>query len=102
MFAGMIADGATLTNVTVGGMFKIGLITPGNNPSFNVLANGKTDGITVTSLALRFYGSKLGDQYEYTCNPEKAGSIQVNQNGDITIVFVSSDTKSQEYYDIEI
>jgi hypothetical protein len=68
-----------------------------------VLANGKTDGITVTSLALRFYGSKLGNQYEYTCNPENAGSIQVNQqNGDITIEFVTSNRTNQEYYDIEI
>ena len=103
MFAGMIDDGATLTNVTVSGMFKIGLITPGNNPEFNLLANGKTDGITVTSLALRFYGSKLGNQYEYTCEPEKAGSIQVDkESGDITIAFVTSYRTNQEYYDIEI
>jgi len=103
MFAGMIADGATLTNVTVGGMFKIGLITPGNNPMFNLLANGKQDGITVTGIALRFYGSQLGDQYEYTCEPEKEGSIQVDkESGNITIAFVTSHRTNQAYYDIEI
>lgn len=101
MFAGLIDENATLTNVTVGGLFKIGSITPGREPSFNLLANGKRAGITVTDIALQFYGTALGNKYEYTCQPENPDSIQVDENGNITITFVTSHTTEQAYYDIE-
>lgn len=93
LFAGVIEDGATFTNVTVDGTLRIGKIGRADNLSFQLLANGNTEGITAGKIGLQFYGVKLIDQYEYTVKTE---TVQIAPNGDITFEFYPSSGRLNE------
>ncbi len=101
LFAGNIDDKSEISNVTIGGTVKIGTLTVPTDYEFNLLANGKRDGITNTGISLQVYGSKLLETtFEYAVNPEK---ISVDESGNVTLVEaieMEEREKNKEYFDI--
>lgn len=108
LFSGEIDDNATVENVTVGGVVKLGQILAFNdNSSFkcrvNMLVNGENKkGVKCSSggIKLEAYGEDYVYYYLFTVNPE---ATHVDTNGDVNIVFTQSSNeqqKSQENYDI--
>lgn len=95
LFAGVIEDGATVTNVSLIGdlTFKIGAVTLGTGYGFNLLANGNTNGITadLTQIGLQLYGSEMVGSYKFTIDYENVTVDAVN--GEISLTF-SSKTSS--------
>ncbi|MBQ9728254.1 MAG: hypothetical protein IJV85_01520 [Clostridia bacterium] len=99
MFAGWIDNEASVSGVTVGGVFKIGKITTRGECDFHLIANGNTAGITKTDVALQFYGEKLGEQYLYTIDPQ---AVTIGGDGTVSITVLQSEIKLvQEIYNIE-
>ena len=100
-FAGDISDKATINGVTVSGTFRIGRIgNPelfGGEGYYNVLSNGKTDGITKGNISLIVYGEKNVDNYDYMFDPE---NVKIDSEGNITFVF-GEQTKPEESYVIQ-
>ena len=101
LFAGDISDKATINGVTVSGTFRIGRIgNPelfGGEGYYNVLANGKTDGITKGNISLIVYGEQSFNGYDYMFNPE---NVKIDSEGNITFVF-GEQTKPEESYVIQ-
>ncbi len=104
LFAGFINDEANISGVKVGGKLRIGKISLGSGYSINVLANGNTDGITTTGLALQIYGedktvNQANPQYAYSVKNPK--DVTVDQDYMIELEFVSSvEMLDQEYFNI--
>ena len=68
LFAGYIEENATLTNITVGGAIRIGKAENwAENYCLNLCANGKTTGITRTTVTVSVYGEYLWAEelYDY-------------------------------------
>lgn len=101
LFAGDISDKATVSGVTVSGTFRIGRIgNPelfGGESLYNVLANGKTNGITKGNISLVVYGEQSFNGYDYMFNPE---NVQIDSEGNITFEF-GEQTKPEESYVIQ-
>ena len=101
LFAGDISDKATVSGVTVSGTFRIGRIgNPelfGGESFYNVLANGKTNGITKGNISLVVYGEQSFNGYDYMFNPE---NVQIDSEGNITFEF-GEQTKPEESYVIQ-
>ena len=101
LFAGDISDKATVSGVTVSGTFRIGRIgNPelfGGESLYNVLANGKTNGITKGKISLVVYGEQSFNGYDYMFNPE---NVQIDSEGNITFAF-GEQTKPEESYVIQ-
>jgi hypothetical protein len=99
LFAGLIDDNATISNVTISGAtFKIGAISLGNDRNINLIANGNTAGITCGTVKLTVYGTFLtSDSYNYTIN---LNTIQVDENGNVQLELVSTNRQPQSSYDI--
>lgn len=101
LFAGDISDKATVSGVTVSGTFRIGRIgNPelfGGESLYNVLANGKTNGITKGNISLVVYGEQSFNGYDYMFNPE---NVQIDSEGNITFAF-GEQTKPEESYVIQ-
>ncbi len=106
LFAGFIADGATITNVAVGGTFKIGKITLTGDNSLNLYANGNTQGLVKNGVALQVYGLKEGSRYEFTVIPdgtEEGKTAADTATGEITLQFAPSSVfRDQEIYNIDL
>ena len=100
-FAGDISDKATINGVTVSGTFRIGRIgNPelfGGEGYYNVLANGKTNGITKGNISLVVYGEQSFNGYDYMFDPE---NVKIDSEGNITFVF-GEQTKPEESYVIQ-
>lgn len=100
-FAGNIVDGATISNVTISGLLKIGAITPGDGYNVNILTNGKTDGITNNGIGLTLYGMKRGEKYQYSI--VDPGEVTVETDGTVNITIAQSIILlEQEKFDINI
>ena len=103
LFAGNIETDATMSNVSVGGTFRIGRIIPGDNYSFNRWANGDTTGLTKNEVKLQIYGelNVAMNQYYFDVDPE---SVEVDVDGNVTFTATGSTNRwqEQESYDIEI
>lgn len=96
LFAGNIDEKAAISNVTVGGTFKIGKITLGDNYSINLLANGNTNGITATKIALRIYGVQFDKKYLYTVRPDET---TVDSAYNVVLKMVTGDQHDNEWYE---
>ncbi len=102
LFAGYIQETAVVSGVSVGGALKLGQVTSRfSTYNFHLIANGKTDGITKTSIALSVYGQSLGtNEYTYTVIPS---SVSVASSGEITLEISSSiERLDRETYNINI
>ena len=86
LFAGYIDENATVEQIALdGAAFKIGAISLHGEYDVNVLANGKTAGITVKKpIKLSVYGVSLLDKFKYNVNPE---TVTVDSEGNITMEF---------------
>ena len=94
-------DGATISNVTISGLLKIGAITPGDGYNVNILTNGKTDGITNNGIGLTLYGMKRGEKYQYSI--VDPGEVTVETDGTVNITIAQSIILlEQEKFDINI
>ena len=69
----------------------------GGEGYYNVLSNGKTDGITKGNISLIVYGEKNVDNYDYMFDPE---NVKIDSEGNITFVF-GEQTKPEESYVIQ-
>lgn len=94
LFAGNIDEKASISGVTVGGTFKIGKITLGDNYSINLLANGNVKGITTTKIALRIYGVQFDKKYLYTVRPDET---TVDSEYNVVLKMVTGDQLENEW-----
>ena len=99
LFAGVIEEGATVKNVAIDGLMRIGAIGNANDLAFHLVANGVTEGITTGEIRLQLYGTRLIDVYQYTIKPE---TMKVAEDGTIEFEFYPSSGKlDKEFYDIQ-
>ena len=102
MFAGVVAEGAKLTSVTVSGSFSLNgetetVTTGANAATFNLYANAERlsdlDGLTKGEVKLYVCGAKnVGNTYRYNI---KTGTVSVNENYGFTYDW-SIGTESKE------
>lgn len=99
LFCGDISEKATVSNVTVSGLMKLGNIPVPGEYRLNVLANGNTGGVTAGVIRLQVCGIKLEDYCEYSISVEET---KVDGQGNITVVAVYGEDrrKEKEFYDI--
>ena len=99
LFAGVIEEGATLTNVSIDGKIRIGEIGKADGLSFHKVANGTWNGLTVGEIKVFFYGTlALDGKYYYTINVNTA---EVSESGEISFAFYPSRGKmDNESYEI--
>ncbi len=95
LFAGIIEDGAEITDVEVGGTFKLGEVTLGDNYSINLLANGNVQGIVQTEISLQVYARVLSNRYLYNVDPE---SVEIDDDGDITMTLLTLSERDEPFY----
>lgn len=100
LFAGIIEDGAQVSNVSVGGTFRLGEVTPGNNPSFNLWANGNTSGLTKNKVKIQVYGAELIDYYNYTVDPNSVEAT--DEEGGFSFALASGDARKHAEASIDI
>lgn len=100
-FAGTIEENATVANVTFGGTLKIGAIKLDNGYTINLLATGNIAGITAGDLHLQIYGTKRVNDYKYTVKMDETEAVKVDENGNVTLMFVSVYASTQEIYNIQ-
>lgn len=100
LFAGIIKDGAVLSNVSVGGTFRLGEVTPGNNPSFNLWANGNTSGLTKNKVKIQIYGVELIGYYNYTIDPNSVTAT--DEAGGFSFALAAGDSRNQTEASIDI
>ena len=101
LFAGKIDSKATLTNVGLSGSIKIGNITPESSTEFNLVATGKTTGITAGTIHLTIYGlyNQVQEKYKFTINPE---NVKIENSVIIlTLASTSESYKDNEKYEIQ-
>lgn len=99
LFAGVIEEGATLTNVEVDGTFKMGAITLGNNFEINLFAGGDGQKLSSSKISFVVYGQKLINDYNYTVEPTK---ITIDEeSGAVNFEFVSSSRHVEESFVIK-
>ena len=89
LFAGNVAEGANVTNVTVGGKIRLGEVSLAMATDYKIhlIANGNTSGITAEAVALEAYGSRLANgKYQYAF---KRDNVVVN-DGLITLDYTNT------------
>lgn len=87
LFAGIIEDGAKLTNVSVkNGIFQIGEVGFGSGYALNLLAGGNSSAVTADNLSLRVYGKDLEDYYRFNVN---LANVSVDNDGNISLEVTS-------------
>lgn len=101
---GNVDDSATVTNISLtNATLVIGYVavnTEINNNQINLLANGKTDGITVTdTIHLKFTSQKVGSSYRYKVDPTKT-TIDENNNVNL-VVDAAFKSEENEIYEIQ-
>ena len=108
MFAGYIADGANVSNVSVSGKIKVGTISWRSDSVWNInlLTNGQKTGVTQGEITLTVYGERdwtTDDKYIYTVYPTR-DKITVDAGGDLQLCYVDDMTErfDQEFYDINL
>jgi hypothetical protein len=104
LFAGVIDNEATVTNITVGGAIRIGAVSSWkSNYLLSLTANGNVDGVTKTTVKVSVYGAYLWedegvDYYDYAVDE----STVVVENGFINFALVPSleagEKTQAEYY----
>lgn len=97
LFAGMIEDGATITNITIGGKMRLGAVSLQGDYVISFLANGKTSGITAQPVTLEVYGKTYRELYQYSFKPD---NVTVNQT-DWTVTLDFSGKSVDRRYDFE-
>ena len=105
LFAGVIEEGAVLTEVSVkNGLFQIGDVGFGNGYALNLLACGNNDDIKAENLSLCVYGKNLGEYYLYKVNPTTA-SVDADRNISLTLssfkVYVEEVEGETKYYYVD-
>jgi hypothetical protein len=100
LFAGIIEDGAQVSNVSVGGTFRIGDVAPGNNPSFNLWANGNTSGLTKNEVKIQVYGSEVIGYYSYTVDPDSFKAT--DEEGGFSFALAAGETRKHAEASIDI
>ena len=108
LFAGYIADGANVSNVSVSGKIKVGTISWRSDSVWNInlLTNGQKTGVTQGEITLTVYGERdwtTDDKYIYTVYPTR-DKITVDADGDLQLCYVDDMTErfDQEFYDINL
>ena len=108
LFAGYIADGANVSNVSVSGKIKVGTISWRSDSVWNInlLTNGQKTGVTQGEITLTVYGERdwtTDDKYIYTVYPTR-DKITVDADGDLQLCYVDDMTVrfDQEFYDINL
>lgn len=101
LFSGSVNDNAEISGVTVGGLVRIGAISAPASYEFNLLTNGKKDGLTNTGISLQVYGENNMLYFDYAINPDK---VTVNEaTGDVTIAAAyGSDERNREKENFDI
>ena len=96
LFAGKIADSATLTNVGLSGSIKIGNVAPETSTEFNLVATGNTEGITAGTIHLTIYGvyNQVQEKYKFTIDP-------TNVKIENSVIVLTLTSTSSSYYDNE-
>ena len=80
LFAGYVEEGATVSNVTVGGAIRIGALKNWSDQyDLNLCANGNVSGITRTAVKVYVYGVYLWaeEMYQYAIDTE---SVKVSED----------------------
>lgn len=106
LFAGFIEEDADIENVMVGGTFKIGAITLGENAQFNLYANGDTSGLIKEKVKLQIYGMDLDGEYLFYILPyDKTDAtkktVTVDESYNVTVTPHTGETFEKGIYDIE-
>ncbi len=101
LFAGLISENASVSNVTVKGemTLKLGFIDLNmkvdreNNPELYLLAGGSVSGITCeqSDIKLIVYGKSHGEKFRYKVNPE---TCKIDATGRITYTRLGTTTDS--------
>lgn len=107
LFAGEIEESATLENVTVGGLLRLGKVTFLNGYSINLLTNSEEEvaGLTATEIKLQVYGQDLGEfmpadqRYLYSVDPN---GVTVDAVTGTVTVTPATLQKQESFYNINI
>ena len=102
LFAGMIEEGALISEVSVNGMIRVGEINWDNTNTLNKLASGQLTGVTMGTVKVQVYGSKNWaeqNSYYYTIDPTE---ITVDEDNNILLTYKYGQKFSQEFYDIDL
>ena len=107
MLAGIVDENAIIDAVSIGGTFKVGMISlMAGDYELNLYANGNIGTLTKGEVKLQVYGNKDGSKYEYTVIPNGTGEGKTTANvstGEITLQFsTSSVLLEQEIYNIDL
>lgn len=101
LFAGFVETGASVENVTISGMIRIGNIQWESDVcSLNLVTNGQNTGITKGEVKLQIYGVDTWveeNTYYYTIDPAK---VTVDENGDVKMTYEYGLIFNYEYKDI--
>ncbi len=107
LFAGLIDDEASISGIKVDGTLRLGAIqlykeNGVNATGVNLLANGKTDGITSGGIALEIYGVEWSGEYNHTI--DHTGVSVDPETNMVTIKFYSNTINllPEEKFDIQI
>lgn len=102
LFAGLIEDDATLTNVGISGRFSVEAIKLFSDFKLNLVANGNISGITVGELEFVVKGDNMVSFYNYTFDPDTVvigDNYQLYSAGDngefVDIVFKNTKKDSE-------
>lgn len=107
LLAGIVDENAIIDAVSIGGTFKVGMISlMAGDYELNLYANGNIGTLTKGEVKLQVYGNKDGSKYEYTVIPNGTGEGKTTANvstGEITLQFsTSSVLLEQEIYNIDL
>lgn len=99
LFSGLIEAEASISNVSISGTIRIGAITPGDNYSINLVANGNNLAITtLDTIHVVIYGTEQGEVYNYTVDPD---NTTIDESGYITLASVTALKKTNDSYSIQ-